>query len=242
MHVLLKREVLSRGQRHARGRDALDGGVVREVDEEHGAVERARLAEGLDEEVGLLEGDAHRGEDDRELLVGAAHLRLARDLRGQLGMGQAGRREDGQLLAADEGVQPVDRGDARLDELLRVAAGRRVHRQAVDVHALLGQNLRAAVDRAAEAVEDAGEHILRDAQLHAAPEEADAGVGEVDAGRGLEELDQRVAAVDLQHLAAALFAAGKLDLTQLVEGDALHAADQHQGACDLLYGTIFLRH
>ena len=71
-----EREVLGGGERHARRRDALDGGVVGEVEEEHGALDGRGRAELGHEEVGVLEGDAHRGEDDGELaLLFVAHLR-----------------------------------------------------------------------------------------------------------------------------------------------------------------------
>ena len=60
-----------------------------------------------------------------KLLTVAEHLRLTRDLRGELRVGQTGAGEDGQLLAADEGVQSVDGGNAGLDELGGVSRGRR---------------------------------------------------------------------------------------------------------------------
>ena len=157
-------------------------------------------------------------------------------------MGQAGGREDGELLAAHEGVEPVDGRNAGLNELLRVVAGGGVHGQAVDIHALFGQDLGAAVDDAAEPVEDAGEHILADAELHGAAEEADLAFGEVDAGGGLEELDESIGAVDLEHLAAALFAVCEGDFAELVINDAFDAAHQHQRAGDFFNGTVFLWH
>ena len=73
-------------------------------------------------------------------------------------------------------------------------------------------------------------------------QKAHLGVGQVDAGRGLEELDDGIFAVDLQHLAVADVAIGQLDLSQLVVGDALHLAHHHQGAVDLLNGLVFTNH
>ena len=52
-------------------------------------------------------------------------LRLAGDLRGEARVRQAGAGEDGQLLPADERVEQVDGGDARLDELVGIVAGDR---------------------------------------------------------------------------------------------------------------------
>ena len=204
MVVLFKGEVLRGGQRHAGRRDALDGRVVREVYEQDRAVDGAGLPKALDEEVRFLEGDAERGEYDDERVVRAAHLGLPGDLRRKLGVRQARGREDRQLLPAHERVQAVDGRNTGLNEFLRVTARGRVHRQAVDVVAPLGQNFRPAVDRAAEAVENAAEHVLAHAEFHRAAEEADAAVREVDARGALKELHERVALVDLEHLAAAL--------------------------------------
>ena len=114
--------------------------------------------------------------------------------------------EDRQLLAADQGVQSVDSGNAGLDKFLRIVAGCRVHRQAVDVHALFGQDFRTAVNGAAQSVEHAAEHILGNAQLHGTAQKADLTVGQVDTGGIFKQLNQGVAAVDFQHLAAACFA------------------------------------
>ena len=136
----------------------------------------------------------------------------------------------------------VDGGDAGLDELCRVHAGGGVHGQAVDVHAGVGQDLRATVDGATQAVEHAPKHVLRDAKLHGAAQEADLAVGEVDARGVLEELDHDVGAVDLKHLAATNLAVGELNLAKLVVGDALDALHEHKGAGDLLDGAILSCH
>ena len=136
-------------------------------------------------------------------------------------MRQAGAGEYGQLLAADQGVQAVNRGDAGLDELGGVRARGGVHGQAVYVAVCVGEYRRAAVNGLAHAVEDAAEHILAHAQLQRVAEEADLRLGEVDALRALKELDDRGVAVDLQHFAAADFAVGQLQLAELVVGDAL---------------------
>ena len=242
MHALLKGQVLGGGQGHAGGGNTLDGRVVGQVGKQHGAVDGAGAAEVLDEEVGLLEGDADGGKDHGKVGRAVQHLGLAGDLGGQGGVGQAGAGEDGQLLAADQGIQSVDGGDARLDELVGVVPGGGVHGQAVDVPVLLGQDVRAAVDGLAHAVEDPAQHVAGHGQLQGVAQEADLGVLQIDAGRGLEELDHGVVAVDLQHLAAAQGAVGELDLAQLIVGDALDLLDHHQRAVDLLYGAVFTDH
>ena len=90
--------------------------------------------------------------------------------------------------------------------------------------------LRAVVDGAAHAVEHAAQHVRADAKLHAVAQEADLALGQVDAAGAFEQLHYSPVAVHLQHLAAAGLAGGKLDLGQLVVGDAFHVLDHHQRA------------
>ena len=73
-------------------------------------------------------------------------------------------------------------------------------------------------------------------------QETDLGLGEVDALSGFKQLDDSLVALDLEDLAAALFAAGKLYLGQLVVGYAVDVLDDHQGAGDLSYGLILFNH
>ena len=243
VHPALEGQIFGGGQGHTRRCDTLDSRVVGEVREDDGAVDGARAAEFLDEELRFLERDADGGEDDGEVRrVVAQHLRLTGDLGGQLRMRQAGAGEDRQLLAADEGVEPVDRGDACLDEFVGVVAGSGVHGQAVDVLHLGRQDLGAAVLRVAHAVEDAAEHILGHGQLQRVAQEADLAVLQVDASGVFKQLDDGGIAVALEDLAVPDLAVRKLELCQLVVGDALDVFDDHQRPGDLTDGTIFPDH
>ncbi|MPM58040.1 hypothetical protein SDC9_104869 [bioreactor metagenome] len=105
-----------------------------------------------------------------------------------------------------------------------------------------GQNFGAAVDGMAHAVKDPAQHVAGHGQLQRVAQKADLGLSQVNAGGGLEELNHGVVAVDLQHLAAAGGAVGQLDFAQLVVGNALDIAHQHQRAGDLLYGLILPNH
>ena len=160
MVVLFKSEVFRSSQRHAGCCDTLNGRVVCKVYKHDRAVDGARLAEAFDEEVRFLKRDTHSRKHNDERVVRAAHLSLTCDLCGKLGMGQTGSGEDRQLLAAHQRVQTVDGRNTGLDEFLRVVAGRRVHRQTVDVVAAVGQNLRTVVNGAAEAVENTTQHVF----------------------------------------------------------------------------------
>ena len=65
---------------------------------------------------------------------------------------------------------------------------------------------------------------------------------QVDALGRFKELDNSPVAFDFEHLAAADFAVGKLDLAQFVIGDAFDVLYDHQGARDFLNGFILFYH
>ena len=65
--------------------------------------------------------------------------------------------------------------DTGLDKLVGVVTGSRVHGQAVDIPVLLRQDLGAAVDGLAHAVEHTAQHVGGHAQLQRVAQEADLG-------------------------------------------------------------------
>ena len=157
-------------------------------------------------------------------------------------MRQTGAGEHGQLLTAHERVQAVDGGNARLNELGRIVARCGVHRVAIDVKALFGNQRGAIVLRAAHAIEHAAEHIGRHGQLDGAAKETRLGIGDFKALRTFKELQERAVAVDLQHAAVADLAVLLLDLDQLVVLNAFDVLHHHQRARDFLNRTVFLTH
>src|SRR6185437_16771826 len=90
--------------------------------------------------------------------------------------------EDRQLLATDERVQAVDRGDARLDELGRMVTGDGVDRHPVHIPVRVGLQGWPAVDRASGAVEDAPDEIAADGGARDLAARAHAGARQVEAG------------------------------------------------------------
>ena len=108
MHPAVESEILCGGQRHARRRDTLDRGVVGKVREQHRAVDGAGALEFVDEELRFFKCDADGGKDNSKVALAVQHLRLSRDLRGQLRVRQARAGEDRQLLSADKGIEAVD--------------------------------------------------------------------------------------------------------------------------------------
>ena len=159
MHILLKCQILRRCQRHLRRSDTLYRRVIRQVDKQHRTVKGACLPETLDKEIRLLERDSHCSEYNREILIFSKHLCLSCDLCRKLGMRQTGCGEDRQFLSADQSVQSIDCGHSCLNKLFRIASRRRVHRQTVDIHPGIRQDLRSVIYRAAQSVEHTAKHI-----------------------------------------------------------------------------------
>ena len=242
VHIAVERQVLSGSQRHTRRGDTLNGGVRRQVDKQHGAVDGTGAAEVGDKEIRFLKGNADSGEHDGKAAVGAAHLCLPRNLGGKVGVRQTGAGEDGQFLPAHQRIQSVDGGYTRLNELGGVVAGGGVDGGAVDIQRLLRQDGGTVVDDLPHAVEHAPQHMLGHRQLNAVSGETHLGFRQVQPGGGVEQLYQHVAPVDLQHAATAHLAVRQLDFTQLVVLDALDLPDKHQRSGDLLYGSVFPNH
>ena len=233
LHVLLEREVLGDGQRAARREQPLDRGVVGEVQEEDDSLERAGLLELLHEEARLAVRDAHRAEDDGELLAGL-DPRLADDLSGELVGRKARAREDRQLLAAHERVQPVDRADAGLDEVGGLLARVRVDRRAGDVEALLGDDRRPAVDRLAGAVRARGPAARGATSILATSSRKRTSVSATSMPRVPSKTWMTaVVARDLEHLAGAARAVGHRDRDHLVVRHTVDVVDEDERARDV---------
>ena len=190
MAPLDEREVLGRRERVTRREQALHAGLVGEVEEQHRVAERAARLHRAAELLGGVVGHAHAGEHHGELLaLAAAQARALRDLGREPVVRQAARGEERQLLAAHQAVQQVDGRDAGLDEVARQCPPRRVDREPFDAHAGARRNGRAAVDRPADAVEDASEQVGPDAEQQRLGPQPHARAGEVEARGGLQHLD-----------------------------------------------------
>ena len=171
MHPDLVGEILGRREGHPRGDEALHGRVVREVQEEDRPSEGTGPLEVVHEHPGLLMRDAHGGEHDSERFLAAEDLRLPRDLERDLVVRKTGAREQGELLATDERVQPVNRGDPCLDELGRMLPRIGVDRGSRDLDPFLWHDRRAAVDGFAGPAQDSAEHVAGHVQFDRLSEE-----------------------------------------------------------------------
>ena len=151
--------------------------------------------------------------------------------------------EDGDLLAAGDGVHGVDSRNTSLDHLFGVNTRIRVNRTAyttrqhrlnttsnpktqrtVDVEIVLSEYFRSVVDRVTRTVEDAAQHVLRDGELHRGSGKLDVCSFDVDAGGAFEDLHDRFVSLDFEDLPAALGAVGEGELHDLVVGGELRRA------------------
>ena len=122
MHSLFVRQIFCRCQCHFRRCDTFNRRVIRQIHEQHSALDSARPAEVADKVIRFLIGDADSAENDGEAVALAQHARLTRNLRRQLCVRQTRAGEHRQLLPANQRVQTVNGGNARLDKFTTVIA------------------------------------------------------------------------------------------------------------------------
>ena len=242
MHSLFVRQIFCRCQCHFRRRDTFNRRVIRQIHEQHSALDSARPAEVADKVIRFLIGDADSAEHDGEAVALAQHARLTRNLRRQLCVRQTRAGEHRQLLTANQRVQTVNGGNARLDKFTRIVARGGIQRFAVDIHPHFGNQLRAAILWLAHAVENAAEHVHRDAQFNAAPQKTRRGVGDAQAVGGFKQLHHRLVAIHFQHFAGTNFAVRLMDFHQLIVCHAADAFHQHQRANDLFNRMVLFEH
>ena len=171
VHIFLKSKELCCSQCHTWCGNTLYSRVICQVYKQNSSVDRSCLFEGLNEEVGFLEGDTHRCKYNGELLVCAAYSCLSRNLSCQLCMRQTGCREDRKLLTTNQCIQTINGRYTCLNKLFRIASGCRVHWQTVNITAFLWKDFRTIIDRAAQTVKDTSQHILGYTKLHASSQE-----------------------------------------------------------------------
>ena len=242
LHAQVERHVLRGGQTETRGEGTLDGGVVGEVQEDHGVLQSAGPLELLHEHLLLFVGDTHGDEHDGELLVLSADLRLPGDLKSDLVVRETGLGEDRQLLTPDQGVHSIDGGDTGLDEIRRAVPCPGVDGRSDDVELFLGHDPGTAVQGLSGSGEDPAEHVLGDGHLHGLAEEAH-GCVLVDTGGSLEHLDDHEVVGRVEDLSPPHGAVGHPDVDHLVVTDGLRVLDVHEGTRDLgdrlvLFGNV----
>ena len=145
VHVQIEGQVLGGGQAQPGCENPLYSRVVGQVEEHDCPLQGTGPLEVSQEVLSLFVGDAHGAEDNCERLGFAERLGLPGDLQSKVVVGQTCSREDGQLLAAHQGVCAVDGGDAGLDESARLLTGSWVDGSSCNISQYLGHNFRATV-------------------------------------------------------------------------------------------------
>ena len=241
VHADLVGEILRGGEGHSRGDEPLDRRVVGQVQEQDGAPKRPRAFEVVHEDAGLLMRDAHRRKHHAEGLLRPEDLRLAGNLQCDLVVRQARAREERQLLASNERVEPVDRRDAGLDELRRMFPRIRIDRGSDDLDPFLRDDRRPPVDRFARAAQDPAEHVPRHVQFDRLAEELDRRLP-VDPRGPFEHLDDNDVLGGIQDLSAFPGPVGQPDLHELAVADPCRLLDEDQRPRDFGDCPVFRWH
>ena len=219
MEAEFEGEVLRGGQGGAGADEPLRRGFVGAVDEDDRAFEGGSLGEARADEGRLPLGHADRGEDHDEAVIRTGDAGGVGDPGREFEAGQAVSGEDRQLLAADQGVQSVDRRDTGFDEFGRVGACDRVDGVPVEVTLRRRQNRGSAVDGPSHAVENPAHEVAPDRQLRGAGPGPHGRRGDVEPAGAAEDLDHHPVARDLEDLATSQLTGGCHDVDELVVGD-----------------------
>ena len=179
MHIFLKSQIFRCGQGHTRCGNTFDRRVIGQIDKQYRTVNRTGFLKAFNEEVGFFKSNTHGGKNNGKVFICSENLGLPCNLGCQLGMGQTGCRENRQLLSTNQRVQTIDCRHSRLNKFFRITAGRRIHRQTVNIHAGFRQNIRSIINRRSHTVKHTAKHIFRYAQFHAPSKEAHFAVGQV---------------------------------------------------------------
>ena len=161
--------------------------------------------------------ETHGGDDDPEWF--ARGRRLGGDLGDELEVGEAGTREDGEFLAADERGERVDDRDARDDGVTRHIPERGIERRAGDRAHLGSEHGGTAVERLAEPAPRAPHPALTDRDLEGFAREPDSHLTGVEPGSPLQHFHDREVLVDLEDERLPDLARGQSDGRHLIPPD-----------------------
>mmetsp|Transcript_62503 Transcript_62503/g.167417 ORF Transcript_62503/g.167417 Transcript_62503/m.167417 type:complete len:335 (+) Transcript_62503:537-1541(+) len=238
-------EVLRGGEGQAGGDDALDGGVVGEVQEQDDVLHGAVLLKIVLKKPCRLHVHPHGPEHNRKIIRGVVlgvlllhQPGLPADLGGDLVVGQAGGGEQGELLPAHDTVHGVQGGDPGLDHLLGVDTRLGVDGGAVDIQVVLGEHRRPLVQGLPRPVEGPADHLVGDGHLEGVSGELHVGVLVVNAGGALEHLHHGLAVVHLQHLALSYAAVSQCQVDDLRKAWELHIVQNHQRSLNTRDGLV----
>ncbi|MBA7470796.1 hypothetical protein ES707_06083 [subsurface metagenome] len=230
--------MLRQGEGRARRDQPFDRRIVGQGEKQGHVFQDPGLLEAVDEKAGHIVLDTHGGEHHGETALLAPDLGLPGNLGGQGIVGQPVAREDGQLLATDQGVHTVDRRDAGLDEIAGILPGRGIDRPAVYVQLHLPRRGRTAVDGLTQTVEHPPEHPFADLNGMGLPPKTDMGLRHGQPrgpGKDLEHHDFRGG---VQYDAQTGLPFGIHALRQVTVADGVCVADEHQGSFDAVHPDV----
>ena len=224
-------QVLRDGQRDPRGEDPFDDRIVRGIEQQHQLAGGGPLFQPVTHVGEIRVGQTHRRKDDPEGPAAGGGLR--RDLSRQRQVGQAGNREDGQLLPPDQGGQGIDDGDPRQDRFGRWLSLNRVKRPAADRHGGGAGHRRASVQRFSAAVADAAQPVRSHWDMQWTAREPDPDPPWRHTVGAFQNLKGDQVLVHLQHQPMAILAVSHLHRGELVPANAVNIAQDQQGAAQL---------
>ena len=191
----------------------------------------AALFEGTAEKLCHIVFDAHCREHYGEILIGiTAEGSLLYDLRGKLVVGQTVSGKDRQLLAADQGGQPVDSGNTGVDIVTGIFPGNRVQRKAVDVQPYFRGDFAQPVDGLSDTVEGPAQNLGRQPDLHGVPGKPCMCVAQRHAVGTFKHLDHSLVFIDLDNTADLMRPVVHVELHDLFIGGVFHTFKDNQRA------------
>jgi hypothetical protein len=233
MEVVFEREVFGKGQRAARCKQTLDGGITGLVDEGDHARPAPVCFEGVEEKCRFALGDAHGTEYYHKFPGIVPGCGLAHDQAGQFVGRQAGPEKDGQFLSPDQRVEAVDRGDAGFNEIAGVIAGNGVDGRAADVELDSVRQGREPVDRSAHPVKPAADDVFGRHNTRGLLAQGDGAAFDINALRSLKHLYDGALGTGFEDLALAAFAGFEHEVENGAGGKTVSVAQEHERPGDL---------
>ena len=217
MHAFFKSKIFSSSEGNLRCQKTLYNRVVGKVQKHYNVVGSTAFLEGPAEEFGYVVFNAHCCKNNSEFLIGVcAKGSLLNDLCSQLVMRKTVSGKDRQLLAADQGGQSVDGGDAGVDIVSRIFTGYRVQRKSVDIQADFRCDLAKSVNGLADTVKGTSQDLRGKPDLHRMSGKTCVCIAEGHIISSLKNLDNSLVFIDFHDTADLLCAVFHVEFHDLL--------------------------
>ncbi len=238
MHILSKGEVLGCREGDSGGKNPLDSGIVRKVQEHRNPLKGPGFLKVLPEERSLLVGNSHRTENNGEVSFFTTNGSLSGYLGRELVVRKPGNRKDGELLPSYQRVHPIYRGYPSLNKVSRIISSGRINGGPVDVQLLFRNNLRTVIDGLPPAAKDTPQKIHRDWEPSSGSGKPYGGFVRVDSTSPLEDLNDRPVLLDFENLTTLFLTIGGDYFDNLVVSHSLDALNDHKGARNFAHRSV----